>query len=321
MDFSLVDLLVAFAGGLFGAAIGGLPAFIFTGVLVLIGVAVGLAGGQFDVLTNVAFGPFFGPHVSFVGGAAAVAFAKRRGDVENGKDITLPLAGLADPLPLLVGAIFGVAGYLLNQVLAGLLAGGSSNAAFFYAGTYADTIALTVVILGIVPRLIFGKTGIFGSLDDEARARGRFRPGGERVWLAYQEGFLQSTLVGLAFGLLGAYAFTTFIGIDPKFVGAGALLGYGISATSLAFLQLGFSVPVTHHMSLPGAVAASLVVSAGGASLAAILLGAVGGILGALLGEFFSRVFLIHGDSHIDPPALAILVMAVALIIARLALG
>ena len=35
MDFSLTLLLAAFAGGLFGAAIGGLPAFVFTGLAVL----------------------------------------------------------------------------------------------------------------------------------------------------------------------------------------------------------------------------------------------------------------------------------------------
>ena len=305
MDINLVDLLAAFAGGIFGAAIGGLPAFIFTGVIVLIGVAAGLAGGQFDILTNVAFGPFFGPHVSFGAGAAAAAFAARRGDIENGKDIATPLAGLGDPLPLVVGALFGVGGYLVNELLQGLLAADESGTVF-----YTDTIALTVVISAIVARVAFGRTGIFGSLDDEARTRGRLKPGGERVWVAYQEGFLQASLIGLGFGLLGAYAVATLAGVDPAFAGVAALLGYGVSAVSLIFLNFGLSVPVTHHMSLPAAVAAGAIVAAGGGTVLAIILGALAGIGGALLGELFSRLFLIHGDTHIDPPAAAILVMA-----------
>src|SRR3954471_23178282 len=111
MSFEFLDpalLLAAFAGGLFGAAIGGLPAFIFTGFAVLLGVAAGLGGSEFNVLAapndpqGIAFGVVFGPHISFAAGAAAAAFAAR-GDIVDGKDIATPLAGLGDPLPLLVG--------------------------------------------------------------------------------------------------------------------------------------------------------------------------------------------------------------------------
>lgn len=316
MDFSLVNLLAAFAGGVFGAAIGGLPAFIFTGVLVLIGVAVGLAGGQFDAINNLAFGPFFGPHVSFGGGAAAAAFAARRGDIDNGRDIATPLAGLADPLPLLIGGLFGLGGFVVNLLLRSLLAADNSGAVF-----YTDTIALTVVISAIVVRLLFGRTGIFGTPDEESRARGRFKPGGDRVWVAYQEGFLQASLIGLGFGLLGAYLVSTLVGVDPKFAGAATLLGYGVSAVALVFLNLGLSVPVTHHMSLPAAVTAGAVLTAGGGVTAALLLGALAGIGGALLGELFSRLFLIHGDTHIDPPAAAILVMATIVFLVGVVIG
>ncbi|MEZ5364899.1 MAG: hypothetical protein R2748_21855 [Bryobacterales bacterium] len=34
--------------------------------------------------------------------------------------------------------------------------------------------------------------------------------------------------------------------------------------------------------------------------------GVVFGLIGAFAGEFFARVFLNHGDTHIDPPAAAI---------------
>lgn len=301
----VANLLAAFAGGIFGAAIGGVPAFVFTGVIVLIGIAAGLGGGQFDVLGEVAFGPFFGPHVSFTGAVAAAAFAARRNDIEDGKDIATPLTGLADPLPLIVGGIFGIGGYLFNELLSVLLAADPRGTIF-----YTDTIALTVVISAIVVRVLFGRTGVFGTLDDESRGRGRFKTGATRAWVAYQEGFAQASVLGLGFGLLGAYAVAFLSGADPGFAGVAALVGYGISATSLAFLVFGFNVPVTHHMSLPAAVVAGAVITAGGGSTAAILLGALAGIGGALLGEVFSRAFLIHGDTHIDPPAGAIFVMA-----------
>lgn len=71
VDFSLTLLLAAFGGSLSGAAVGGQPAFIFTGFMVMIGVASSLAGGGVDFLTNVAFGPVFGPHIAFASGAAA----------------------------------------------------------------------------------------------------------------------------------------------------------------------------------------------------------------------------------------------------------
>ncbi len=324
MSFEFLDpalLLAAFAGGLFGAAIGGLPAFIFTGFAVLLGVAAGLGGSEFNVLAapddpqGIAFGVVFGPHISFAGGAAAAAFAARRGDIEDGKDIATPLAGVGDPPALLVGGLFGVGGLVVQQLLVGLL---SSIGAPL---TATDTIAFTVALSAIVARLAFGNTGLFGNLTPEARERGRFRPGGERVWLAYQEGFLQAGVIGLGCGILAAWIVVAFAGANPDYVPIGVVLGFGISAASLIFLQMGFNCPVTHHMTLPGGVAAAAVVGAGGGPLVAVLLGAVAGIGGALLGEIFSRLFLIHGDTHLDPPANAIWVMATIVFVGTLLLG
>jgi hypothetical protein len=325
MGFEFLDpalLLAAFAGGLFGAAVGGLPAFIFTGFAVLLGVAAGLGGSEFNVLAapndpqGVAFGVIFGPHVSFAGGAAAAAFAARRGDIEDGKDIATPLAGLGDPLPLLVGGLFGVGGLVVQQLLAGLL--GSIGAPL----TATDTIAFTVAVSAVVARLAFGKTGLFGNLPAQARGeRDRFRTGGERVWLGYQEGFLQASIIGLGAGILAAWIVVAFAGANPDYAQLGVVLGFGFSAVSLILLQIGFDSPVTHHMTLPGGVAAAAVVGAGGAPLVAVLLGGVAGIGGALLGELFSRLFLIHGDTHIDPPANAIWVMATAVFVVALLLA
>ncbi|MGH3089646.1 MAG: hypothetical protein ACRDSJ_20360, partial [Rubrobacteraceae bacterium] len=51
------------------------------------------------------------------------------------------------------------------------------------------------------------------------------------------------------------------------------------------------------------------------------LLGGAAGIGGAFLGELFSRLFLIHGDTHVDPPAHAIWVMTTIVIVVGLLLN
>ena len=313
MEFSLTLLLAAFAGGLFGAAIGGLPAFVFTGFAVLIGVAAAAAGSEFDFIGLVAFGPVFGPHISFAGAAAAAAFAFRRGDLENGRDIAAPLTGVNDPITLIVGGLFGAGAYVVVTFLNWIFTHGEPG--LFYV-TYTDTVALTVVISAIVARLAFGRSGLFGTLDDDAQRRGRFVPGGGQVWVDYQQGILQATILGLGAGLLSAWIVTAFNAANPDLIAAGAVLGFGISATSLILLQVGFSCPVTHHMTLPAAVAAVAVLTVfGGGPLAAMIVGAIAGIAAALLGEFYSRLFLIHGDTHVDPPACAIATMATIIVV------
>ena len=310
MEFSWLLLIAAFGGGLFGAAIGALPSFIFTGFTVLVGVAIAFAGSDYDFLTNVAFGPVFGPHIGFAGGAAAAAFAARRGTLDSGgRDIATGLAGLGDPLPLLVGGAFGILGYLLQYLFLGIL----------NLVSYTDAVALAVFVSAIIARLAFGKTGLFGSLDDEARRRGRFNPGGDRAWVAYQQGWGQAAVIGLGVGAFSAFLAISVAQANPDLAPAGAVIGFGITAASLIFLQFGATVPVTHHMALPAAVAAGVAAPLGIG--AALIIGIIGGILGALVGELASRLFLIHGDTHIDPPATAIWIMTSVFLIGALLFG
>lgn len=308
-------LFAAFAGGLFGAAIGGLTAFIFTGFMVLVGVAIGLVGGDFDFLTNVAFGPVFGPHISFAGGAAAAAFAARRGDIESGRDIGTPLTSVGDPLVLIVGGLFGMGGYVVQVLLASVLTIRDGALAL------TDTIALTVAISAIVARLLFGRSGLFGSLEPDAAERGRLKPGGAQVWVAHQQEMWQASALGLGGGLLAAWVVWTVSQVNQDLVASVVTLMFGVSAASLILLQFGLDGPVTHHMTLPGGVAAAAVVAASGPAGLVLVAGAVAGILGALLGELYSRLFLIHGDTHVDPPAFAIFSMATVVVLVQLVFG
>ena len=92
-EFALL-VVTALAGGAFGAAIGALPAFVFTGLLVFLveGIAIlqrGLAdtvGALPSVSTQNAagitgvtvFGAVTGPHIAFADGVAASAYAGKK---------------------------------------------------------------------------------------------------------------------------------------------------------------------------------------------------------------------------------------------------
>ncbi|MDF2875392.1 MAG: hypothetical protein K0R22_2075 [Sporomusa sp.] len=243
--FSAVEIAAAFGGGILGAAIGALPAFIMAGVLVLAN------------MTDLAFGPYFGPHIAFAGGVAATAFAGKRG-LEAGNNILMPLAKFNDGYILLVGGIFGAAGLVVQKLLAGM-------------GTPTDTVALTVALSGIIARLVFGNGKLFG---------GYAMPDGRTVVFLI--------VLGLGVGLISGYA---------SLVTKNAVIGFGVAATTLIFLQFMGVGPVTHHLALPAALAAL--------ATGSIWAGGLFGVLGALLGDFFGKT-MNSGDTHVDPPALTI---------------
>lgn len=286
MNIDTTLLLISFCGGAFGAAIGALPAFIFCGFLGFVGVAAAMSGSTFDWHSIITFGPFFGPHIAFAGGVAATAFAKKMGYMVSGKDITAGLMGLKQPGVLVVGGIFGMVGYV-TQVAA---------AAIFNQGQF-DTVAFTVVFTALIAKAVFGD-GFLGRLTPEAQARGRFAFGGDQRWLPFMESMAEKIIIGVAAGGLSAFVTSTMLA-DPATASSAPFVGFLVSAASLVFLQYGTSVPVTHHITL---CAAYGTLFSGGN----ILWGVTMGIVGALLADLGARLFLIHGDTHIDPPAFGI---------------
>ena len=303
--------LGAAAGGAFGAALGALPAFIFTGFLVIAGVFGGDAASGAGV--GVGFGPVFGPHISFAGGAAAAAYAAKKGDIQsgfdyhNGKDITVALGSRPDILA--VGAGFGIFGILFEQTLRNL-------------AIPTDPIAFTVVASALVHRLVFGYS-VIGTVSSKANGyfdmgpfeREESREPGEvpgdgdlesedrlavEPWLPNMYQWSHVAAIGATAGLAASYA-----AIQTGSV----FLGFGISAATLLFLNLGIGkIPVTHHMTLPGATAWAAFTGAGFGPAIGLVAGAGFGLLGAVIGEAFQRVFYAHGDTHVDPPAAAIFI-------------
>lgn len=307
-----VLLLAAIGGGAFAAAIGALMAFVFTGFAYLYGLALFMNGGESVIIDVVAFGPYFGPHIAFAGGVAAAAYAKRRGYIEDGKDIGTPLAGLAKVDVLAIGGLFGAIGYLIESGLAQIPWLGTEG------GT--DTVAMTVVISAILVRIVLGGKSPIGPFPEGVSPMSDT----DAQWVPHQSKWSVAIGHGAFLGLLvGGIALVLYqVGIDAGIADPSVvyLVGFGISAASLILLVLGLNVPVTHHMTLlAGLGSITFFDILGGNALAAALIGVVFAVVGSVLGEVWARLFHNRGNTHIDPPAFAIftghiLIMAIAAI-------
>ncbi|SOC38567.1 hypothetical protein [Ureibacillus acetophenoni] len=289
----LLMLFLTFCGGAFGAMIGGLASFVLCGVTLLLGMMLAMAGGQFDFIGSVAFGVVFGPNISFVGGVAAAAFAKKMGYLESGKDISTGLLSLKNLNIITVGGLFGTLGYLVNL--------GISS----FAGNALDTVALTVFIMALLTKFLFDADlnlkGLIGTVSKEIEnVGGRFSHHSEEVWLPYMKTPAEKVFVAIVAGGLSAYV-TQLLLQNPATESVAVLFGFGISATSLLFLQFGINIPVTHHITLVSAYA----VAASGGN---IYWGIVGAIIAAFLSDVLAKVFHVYGDSHVDPPAMGIMI-------------
>jgi len=326
-DFALL-FITALAGGAFGAAIGALPAFIFTGFVVFLGEGLAILQrevggaiaevGQGELAAGVTgvigFGAITGPHIAFAGGVAASAYAGKKypemepdgWDYHFGKNILYAFGTKPDILA--VGAIFGVLGMFINQFAAATLAVGGTG--------ITDSIALSVFTTAFIARIVFGypligKAAGSSMLDMSPFEREEPRvaaDGGEvplehegrlatEPWLPHQYKWGGVATIGLIGGILGGYIW----------IQTGSIfLGYAISAISLLFLNLGVEkIPVTHHITLIGAVGAVVVAPVAG-SVVALLAAGVFGVVSGLLGELTQRLFYSHSGTHVDPPAMAI---------------
>ena len=299
----ILALIAAFGGGIIGAYMGALPAFILTGVFALVGTAVSIAGGDGSfIINNMAFGSFVGPHIAFAGGVAAAAYAGRKGKLSSGADIGSPLNGLGAPDVLVVGGIFGVFGYIVATLIG-----------MTPLGPLTDLPGITVTISGIVARLLFGKTGLTGKYTGK----------GPRTWFSTGTTFVYNVVLGGGIGIAVRFVAAAVANAAPgawaaTISGNFAVMCFGFAAITLVFTQTGSAMPGTHHIALPSGLAAVVGISAWGPYGA--FLGVVFGILGSLLGDFFGNTFNSHCDSHIDPPAFTIFLLTIVVSLIRIAL-
>lgn len=282
MEFNITELILAFAGGVFGAAIGALPVWILCGFAVLIGAVVSYMTNDPLFMTFVAWGSFLGPHTSFSGGSAAAAYAAKKGLLGNGRDICTALVGLNNPKVLLVGGIFGLLGYVLLFLI--MLIPDHNDMA------WTNHIAVAVILNMMIARLVFGKTGLLGKIKE---GENRWIQTPKANWVIYQSDPLQIIILAFAIGFPASY----FVQIMPNSDG----IIFGFCTITLIFMQFGYKVPVTHHIAL-AATLATLVTGE-------IIWGVSFGLLAAFFAEILACLFVNHGDTHIDPPTFALAVV------------
>ena len=302
-SMDLFWLVLALAGGAFAAMIGPNFAFAFTGVSILVGFAVAATTGSTIYLDYVAFGPVFGPHIAFAGGVGAASYAARKGLLPGGgRDINSPLAGLGRPDVLVVGALYGVGGYVLHKLIVLIP----------WFGGHTDSVALTVVTSGIVARIMFGKTPVFHAPTP---------PEGTTRWLDWQEKPLQLLTVSGFASLFASGVAAMLVGyIAPASANPQAIINnaqvvpFAFSALCIFFVAMGMRWPVTHHMTITAGLAAVVFFQITGSGLTAVAIGTVFGIIAGFGGELLARLFYAHGDTHIDPPAGIIWIMNTAVV-------
>jgi hypothetical protein len=333
------DLLVlgavAFLGGAFGAAVGAYRALAVSGVLVVVDVArATVLGGPSPALGTgqlLGLGPAFGPHVVVGGGAAAAAYAARKGYLETGfrfheaKHVTRPLWRHLDALA--VGGVFGVVGFALARVSLAL-------------SLPWDPLAASVVVSAFLHRLLLGYPAIGdvrgGLLDMTPYERGEQRrsvvdgtPTRRLRVEPWLPGRYQWLRVAAAGTLVGAVAGTVAL------LTGRPLLAYGLAAAALlAFRFEGDEFPelpaqfdgaqfpdlpvrvtgeqffVVHHVAFVAGVLAVGLGSGDGSPgpLTALVAGAGIGLVTALAAQAAARVCYAHADTHFDPPSAGILV-------------
>jgi len=335
-ELAIELLLAGVAGGMLGAALGALPALSLAGVVISIGevanVMLGLVGGDageaevfgvdpaaleaVGITGAVGFGPVLGPHVAFAGGVAAAAYVGRQETFDTtfryhqAKQITKPLGSKPDVL--LVGGAFGLFGVLVARLSAGV-------------GLPVDPVMFAIVVSGVVHRLSFGYPlvgrvrGLQRSVLDmspferderwgEAENETTQGTGGRHVvepWLPGHYDWLGVSVLGAGVGIASGYI---------AMVTGSVFLAFGLSAGSLLFLALGlYDLPVTHHMALPASIAA--LAWANAEPILGLLLAGVFGVIGALSGELAQRALYAHADTHLDPPAVSIVLTSLLLVL------
>lgn len=297
----IIMLITAFGGGILGAAIGGVPAFVFTGLTVIAAVLAGDAGQP--VLNMLCFGPIFGPHVAFGGAVAATAYARKCGFVKDGQNLSFPLFGTGSARVLLVGGIFGVINFVIQFIYSKLLGG----IVFGFEG-WTDTVALTVFTSGVLVRLLMTKSGLTGKYTGTEKRQ--FVPKGKRLH------FLAATGVGVGVITSGFAVYLGRMAVDGSsaalyiFQNIGNL-GFALAAFSLLFACVGLPIESWHHTAVTSATTAMIVFAGTLNPAMTIIAAVVVGVIISVANECAQLTFNSYADSHIDPPATVIMLMQI----------
>ena len=185
-------------------------------------------------------------------------------------------------------------GFLIHYVIGLLPVIGNAGPAT------TDLPGITVFILAVITRLVFGKTGLTG----------HYTGTGKREWFSTGKGFGYNVVLGAGIGIVvSGLAMSLYQSGNTAAFGIFPIICFGFAAISLIFTQTGFATPATHHIFLPSALAASAGILAWGE--AGVLLGVLFGILGSLMGDLVGKSLNSHCATPIDPPATTIFILPI----------
>jgi len=296
--WSMTTLLVCFGGGIVGASLGGLYAFVLCGLIVFLGCLASMAGCGDFLLLSVGLGPIFGPHVGgFTSGIIAITYAEgvkknAPGGPGSGKDILSPCMNTSWDV-LILGGVWAVVAHILLQYLNKIP-----------VLNKFDTIALTVFIGCALARLLFQGVAPWGKMES-IREHGYFgTKKGAIQWVPWQHNTPSKIAAfGLGVGLLSVGLAVALKGIMDPLVAKGTVsaaaafvvpLIFGWSLAAISLIGLNFATgtiqlfPVWHHIAILSALAYLLFGSA-------LVAGVVVGIGAAFLGDIMARMFYNHG--------------------------
>lgn len=261
--FSLFSILLAFLAGILGTLIGGTQTFICTGFIGLLIIILNICGIDTTYLNDVIANTLFLPCIIFNGAGIATAYAATRHDI-RGVETSRSLAFTNDPSVLLVGAFGGVLGYLIYALCN-------------YINLPVDTGAVSVIIVGVLGRLLFNQENTYN------KENLRFLKRADITYWLYQ--LIIAFVVSLAMAIIVK---------ETKFY----TIGFSISALSLIFSLTDSNFPATHHTTL---VTGYAIMTTGN-----IIIGVIFGIIAHFISLIFGLIFNTDCGTHIDPPAIAI---------------
>lgn len=301
----ILPIFLAFCAGMFGAAFGGIHAFIMCGFVGLAACGMMAAAPADTAMLNIAFGFFLHPAFAFLGDVLALAYAKKKGYIASGKALDLPLISIRKPGPILMGGLAAAIGYILIILLTG------AN----YANIAADGGALVIVPVSLIIKAIF-EGSIVGKVPADHK---RFSAHKTVAWVPHVHIGWEKLIIGVAFGgcaaaasvLLatsGGAAFATDVtAAAPNY--APAFFCFFFSAVTLMWSVVGFPIPVNHHTTIISGYAVCAAMWAGVTDPVTLVLWGIGmGTFATFLADFFADCFYVYGDTHVDPPACAIVV-------------
>lgn len=310
---TITTIILAFFGGVMATCIGALGSVILCAFVALAGICATLAGCEYNIVIGIAFGYFLSPHLGLGPAACALGYAAKRGYVEDSKGIALPLMMLGKADVLIVGGLFAVLSYYINVGLATVLQG------------KIDTVSTSIVIIGIICKLMFGNEGLFGKVPEGDKRFGVYSKNNWMPHMPYGDGVNYWLFAGSA-GLISAWLFWE-ISEYAKAVGSeqiAIVAQFPVFALAVIFLLLlvaGLPCPVFHHVGLVSAYGAMMAYGAGANELTVLLWGMSCGIISHFAADLLADVFLVYGDGYVDPPSLSMMVCSVFTWIVFPALG